>query len=318
MKKFYLLATTALTVSFLNAQSLTAVSTSTANVEMSKNPTAILYQQDKTAGNGIVSDVLNNGNFVMSADDFKLTANSEVKKLSFLGFQVNVNLQTIDQGISMYIYADNGGEPAGIPGDANPSVLKIDLPQGSPAYTLTNPESSTYLYTVDVVAATGAPLNLSANTIYWVTFAPKINLPAYTGAARWNWFVGDVANASAKLVDPNNAFNAGATSWTNISELTGDPSFNGLAFTIEGEIALGTSEVYSTIKDVMVAQDAQNLFIYAKNDKVKSAEIFSTDGKKVLTGESSTLDIAKLPKGVYIVNVTTTSGKVKSTKFIKR
>ncbi len=319
MKKIYFLAATALAVSFFNAQSLTAVAPSTEQVTISKNSTAVLYQQDQTAGNGIVSDVLNTGKFVMCADDFKLNSNADVEKFSFLGFQQNKDLAALNKGVSLYIYANNNGVPAGIPGDGNPYLLKIDLPETSTAYTLVSPaQNSTYLYTVDVVAATGAPLKLMKDTTYWVTFAPKVNLSAYTNATRWNWFVGTITGESAKLVDPSNAFNAGATNWTDISALTGDGVFDGLAFAIEGENSLGTNEVYSTIKEVMVAQEDQNLFVFAKNDKVRSVDVFSADGKKVLTGDASTLNISSLTKGMYIVKVSTVSGKVKSTKFLKK
>lgn len=318
MKKLYFLATAVLSLSMANAQSLTAVSTGQIIKSTVNKPAAVLYEQYQTGPSGIVSDILNNGNFVMAADDFILTDAAKVKKMSFLGFQNGGNLSTLVKGVVMYIYSDNAGEPSGIPGNVKPFVAKVDLTAPSAAYTLTTPAAGYGLFTIDLVAALGSAVSLQANTKYWVTFAPKINLADYTAATRWNWTIGDVKFSEAKLVDPKNAFGAGATNWTNISDLTLDPLFDGLAFSVEGDTDLKTNEVFSTIKDVVVTQDADLLYIFTKNDKLKSTDVYSTDGKKVLSGSTDKLNIAKLPKGAYIVNVTTASGEKLSTKFIKR
>lgn len=318
MKKLYFIATAVLSASMINAQSLSAVSTNQ-NIETNLNkPAGVLYLQEQTTTSGIVSTVLNNGTFVMVADDFTLGETSDVKKVSFLGFQNAGTLATLVKGVVMYIYSDDNGKPSGIPGSASPYVAKIDLSTPSTAYTITTPATGYSLFTIDVVAALGSAVTLQADTAYWVAFAPKMNLNAYTATTRWNWTVGDVNFFNAKLIDPADAFGAGATTWTNISGLTADATFDGLAFTIEGDAALKTTELYGTIRDLVVTQDADQLYIFTKNDKLKNVEIYATDGRKVLSGSSDKLSIAKLSKGIYIVNVTTNTGKTLSTKFMKK
>lgn len=318
MNKLYVVAASLLSLTFINAQNLFSASSNQTILTNANKPAAALYEQAQNSGNGIVSDVLSNGNFIIAGDEFTLSGDVGVKKFSFVGFQLAATLNTINRGILMYIYADNAGKPSGIPGTASPYLAKIDLAQTSTAYTITTPAAGYFVYNVDVEEALGAPLALVANTKYWVVFAPKVNLTGYSATERWNWSSGTANSDFAKLVDPANAFGAGATDWTNISDLTGDSIYNGLAFSVEGDNNLGTTESYSTIKDVIVTQAADQLHIFTKNQKINSAVIYSADGKIVFSGAGDIINIAALPKGMYIVNVTTVNGKTLSAKFIKR
>ena len=317
MKKIYFLAASFLAFSAVNAQeSLTSTSSLGINNIHTMKSSAVLYDQPVSSTNGIVSDVLSNGKFVVVGDDFTLSQAANAAKINISGFQSQGNLATLIKGVILYIYTDNGGKPSGIPGDANPYVAKIDVNAPSSAYTISSSTTS-YTFTVDLEAALGHSVALQANTKYWLVFAPKVNLTAYTNATRWNWFTGTVVGTKAKLVDPQDAFGAGATDWTNISGLTGNAVFDGLAFSIESP-ALGVGEIYNSVKDITVAQDTDQLFIFAKNQKVQSSDIFSADGKKVISAKGDRINISTLPKGTYIINVATTEGKTLSTKFIKK
>ncbi|KFC24318.1 T9SS type A sorting domain-containing protein [Chryseobacterium sp. FH1] len=319
MKKIYFLAASLLALSTINAQErLSAVSSSISIAASEKNPAAILYAQPIVGTSGIVSDQLSNGNFVVAADDFTLTQAANASKINIVGFQNQGNLNTLCTGVVLYIYTDNAGKPSGIPGDANPFVARVNVSAPSTVYSIASPSTGSFTFTVDLEAATGGAVALQANTKYWLVFAPKVNLTAYTAATRWNWYTGSILGTKAKLVDPQNAFGAGATNWTDISALTADASFDGLAFSIEGQTVLGTGEVYSSIKDLSVAQSNDQLFIFAKNQKVLSSVLFSSDGKKVLSGTGDKVNISVLPKGAYVINVTTADGKTTSTKFIKK
>lgn len=319
MKIFYFLATSILTLSLTNAQSLTSVSSNPNMVMASKNPT-ILYQQNQTSENGIVSSVLTDGKFIISTDDFMLAKDADATRLFFLGFQNRQNITTLDKGLVVYIYGDNNGKPDGTPSITNNHIAKIELESNSPAYTITSPSVGYYLYKVDLVKALGKPLSLEANKRYWVAFAPKLNISEYSSLDRWNWINGTKNANSAKLLDLSDAFGAGATNWTDIKDLMEDASFEGLAFTIEegDELVMGTNEAYNSIKDLVVTQDADQLYVFAKNHKLKAVEIFSIDGKKVLFGNNDKINISKLTSGNYLVKVTTLGGKTISTKFIKK
>ena len=317
MKKVYIFVASLLATSLFYSQELTASASSGIKANVLR-PSDILYTQAQTTNNGIVSDVLANGNFVASTDDFVLTQSAEVSNISILGFQNQGTISTVVTGIMLYIYADNSGMPAGIPGDTNPYIAKIDLPSTSSAYSISTPSTGYYQFDVDVAAALGNSIQLTAGTTYWLVFAPKTNLTAYTGTTRWNWSVGDVNTNNAKLVDPANAFGAGATNWTDISALTQIADFDGLAFTLEGT-TLGVGEVYSSIKELVVTQDknTQELFVFLKNNQLKNVEIYSADGRKVLNSNETKMSISSLKSGVYIVKVNTIDGKIKTTKFIK-
>ena len=206
MKKLYFLAASLLAVTLSYGQNLTADASSSYSA-LSNKPADILFIQEQTGTNGIVSDILASGTFVISSDDFALLDDSNISSISVLGFQSNQNLDTVVTGIELYVFADGGGVPGGIPGDGT-EVFKVDLPSTSTAYTMTNPSGSYYLFTINVEEALGSAPTLDGATNYWLAFAPKTNLTAYTNAARWNWTVGEINESAAVLVDPANAFGA--------------------------------------------------------------------------------------------------------------
>ena len=317
MKKVYLLGAVFFAM-YANAQEFSAVSLDqSVQVAPSKAP-GVIDTQPVVGTSGIVANVLANGNYVAAADDFILSENSTISKISVKGFQNDGNLETaVSQGLLMYIYADKAGVPAGNPSNSAVTPLaKIDISKTSPAYSLVK-EASTYTYTVDVPLALGSPLSLNKNTTYWVVFAAKTNLAAYTGASRFNWYTASLVGNKAKLIDPSNAFGAGATDWTNISTLTGDPTFDGLAFTIEGETVLGTKELYNSSKVRISPNPTADILNF--NAKVSSVHIFDVVGRNVSTAKVSNnqINVSNLKSGVYIVKFETENG-TQTEKFIKK
>ncbi len=214
------------------------------------------------------------------------------------------------------MYADEGGMPSGIPGDGK-EAFKVDVNTGDAAYTLTALESGYYLFTINVAEALGDSQALEAGT-YWVVFAPKTNLTQYTGTTRWNWTTGTVNENPALLIDPYNAFQAGYTTWTSISAITGTAEFDGLAFTVEGAAGLAVQNV-NKIKDVIATFDKAtgNVYLFLNNKKFQSAEVYSVDGRRVLTSNNTVFSTSTLKSGVYVVKVQAQDGTVKTTKFIK-
>lgn len=317
MKKVYLLGAVISAMCF-NAQNLTEVSVSQPVNQLPTKAVGVIYTQPIEGASGIVADVLANGTYVAAADDFILTETSTISKISITGFQQNGNLETaISQGLIMYIYADKAGVPNGNPSNTAVTPLaKIDISKTSPAYSLVK-DVTTYTYTVNVPLAIGTSLTLNKNTTYWVVFAAKTNLTAYTGASRFNWFTAALVGNKAKLIDPNNAFGAGATDWTDISGLTGDQSFNGLAFTIEGETALGTKEIYNSSKVRVSPNPTSDILNF--NANVSSVQIFDVVGRNVSSAKVSgnQINVSKLKAGVYVIKFETENG-TQTEKFIKK
>jgi subtilisin family serine protease len=199
----------------------------------------IASQGTDTGGNGIVSDYftpLSGG--VYAADDFQVTAASQVAQLFADGFVQTSDLTTEASSIDFYIYADAGGQPAGQPEDgANNYVWTFTAAPGDPGVDVTDDHVQ-----LDLAAAGAPALDLSPGT-YWIIVTPHVN---NTGDedTRWNWFASDGTNnfgTGALLVDPNDFFGAGATDWTDIVALTGSGVFAGLSFSVSGEASCGAS-----------------------------------------------------------------------------
>lgn len=293
---------------------------------MGLNAQTVIFSQPTTTTNGIVADALANGNFVATADDFTLASQSTITKISISGFQSAGTLETtVGTGVMLYIYANAAGSPAGIPN--NPAVAPIaaiNIAKGAPGYGLVKSGTSNYTYNIDVTAALSSPLVLQANTVYWLVFAAKTNLTAYTAGPRFNWFAGQINANPAKLVDPSDAFGAGATDWVDIFDLTDTAALNGLAFSIEGQTTtLGVTEVTHSqdlqvypnpVKDVLK-------FKFGNNLKSEGIDIFDMNGRVVTSiGNSkdvNEVNVSSYPKGSYILKVKANDGKVYVQKIIK-
>lgn len=324
MKKIYFLAATALTLTAVQAQtSKSFLKPNTTTIQkaslLHSKSSNIRFEQAPDFENAIIS-MVNLSNEIFAADDFKISTKTNVDKFIFYGFQDYDDFDENYRGLKLYLFEDNNGKPAGIPSNAAGAVAVIDINEESSAGTVERLEEGIFTITVDVTKALGSTLALDADKKYWVAFAPNVYLYDEYGADPYEtfyWSTGAGQFEEPVLIDEGDLFGAGATTWSTISSLTGDP-FEGLAFTITGETALGTGEVYSNVKPVMATQQGDLLHIFTKNDKLKSADIYATDGKKVASGTVDKLNIGQLPKGVYILNVTLASGKTESTKFIKR
>ncbi|AZA76736.1 T9SS C-terminal target domain-containing protein [Chryseobacterium sp. G0186] len=289
----------------------------------SLNAQTTIFNQTVTSNNGIVADALANGNFVASADDFTLANQSRITKIKVIGFQNAESLETIvATGVMLYIYADAAGSPAGIPNGAGTPIATMNIAKGAPGYSLVKTLSG-YTFEIDVTAAISTPVVLSANTTYWVVFAAKTNQTSYgvnNGDNIFNWFSGQINGNAAKLVDPTDAFGAGATTWTSISLLTGDSTFDGLAFSIEGQNdILGTQEVFSNVKKMTISPNPTTDYLNINSvEKINKAEVFDMGGRKVdVNIVDNRVDVKSLSAGSYIINIETKAGKT-TEKFIKK
>lgn len=285
----------------------------------SLNAQTTIFNQTVTSQNGIVANALANGNFVASADDFKFTSQNKITKIKILGFQNEETLETVvATGAMLYIYADAAGSPAGVPNGAGTPIAAINVAKGAPGYALIKGLTG-YTFEIDVTAALSTPVVLSANTTYWLVFAAKTNLATY-GNGGFNWFSGQINGSPAKLIDPMDAFGAGATTWSSISELTDEPAFDGLAFSIEGQNAtLGTQEIFSTVKKMTISPNPTTDYVNINSSmKINTVEIFDMNGRKMnVTLDGSRVDVRNLNAGGYIINIETKEGKT-TEKFIKK
>jgi hypothetical protein len=287
----------------------------------------VVFDQPDAGTNGIVSNVLSTGTAVSSADDFTLEQAAKITKLTVRGFQNQGNFLTLYQGLRMVIYTNNPATniPSGIPdGTAGTILAELNVGGVSPGVNVFQEEGGGGVtFEVDFLAAFSTDIILQPATTYWLTIAPKVNLTAYTAATRFNWYVGFPAagiNYNAKLVDPANAFGAGALNWTNISTLTNDPAFNNLSFTFEGDTNLSLDNVSSKGFGVYPnpAVDVLNIAVNNTNFDNLSYELSDINGRKVLETKDASINVQNLNSGVYFLTIFSKETKIAVEKIIKK
>lgn len=283
----------------------------------------VVFDQPVTGTNGIVSNVLSNGNGVYSADDFTVAEQTQLTKVTLRGFQNDQNLSTIYQGMRLMIYTNGASNiPSGIPGGLGGTIVAdLDVVGTQAGITLTQ-TAQTVVFDIDLTTALPSPVIVDASTTYWLVFAPKVNLTAYTAAARFNWNTGTGAsgtNYQAKLVDPANAFGAGATNWTTISTLTNNTAFNNLSFTLEGTTLGVTDFSRSTRIDAYPNPTSDVVSISVSNSDFSdfSYQLFDLNGRKIMESKQAEINLKHLDNGVYFVNVFADNTKIGTKKIVK-
>lgn len=278
-----------------------------------------LFKQTGNGQNGYgVANLTNFGSAIAVADDFQIAKSSKITKITGYGFSTNaVNITTITTSLIVYIYEDNAGVPKQTPD--NP-FMTIKMAKGSTGVTYV--KSGT---TVDIVldlAAAGKTINLEGGKRYWISILPETT--DANGSNRWAWFKATDQKYPGKssLIDTGDLFGGGYTEWTDLDDILTTPWGNfGMAFAIEGEDNLGVSQVLADnvvsifpnpVSDIVNVKTLPSI-------KVKSIQIVDLTGKVVSKNvNKKTINISSLPKGVYMVNVEDTSGKVYSQKVIKK
>ena len=257
-----------------------------------------LYDHTATpSGSGVISTYMtDNDTLVQCADDFVIPTggNWDVTSVTVRGFR-NGTGPTMDS-MTVYIYDD----ASGLPGTTlyNETIMLgaggVPVPQGDTAITITIPTQA-----------------MTAGT-YWVSvygYAPS--------DSRWNW-LGSTASqdGNGALIDTDNFFGAGATSWTDVSTLVTDPDFTFMIGGTGTQASINESEmielsVYpNPVIDVMQINTAE---------KVTQVNIFSVNGQKVNTivnPQGNKVDVSDLPSGTYVVEVMTANG-IGQARFVK-
>ena len=189
----------------------------------------VFWDQPSLGGSGIVSTYFtdNNGG-TYSAADFKVSFNTQVTEIYTPGFINGANLDDATQ-LTWFVYADDGGEPAGQPEDGGGTEFWTF----STTPTATGVDVSDDAITLDLLAAGAPALDLTPGT-YWLVVFPDIDTITY---GRWNWFQANQVNAEAVLTDPGGNFGSPDPSWTKFSDV--GLSFTDVAFTLTGIVDSG-------------------------------------------------------------------------------
>lgn len=277
------------------------------------NGQTTLFEQPIDGTNGIVTDNFSDGTAsVYSADDFNLTATSNIDIITASGFQNQGDFDTFTTGIDVFIYADAAGVPNSnptLPGTGLLELVNLD-PSGS-SVNIVPVGTGGYDIIIDVADAYGSTFTLNAGT-YWLVIAPYVGT---IGADRWNWYQStDGTLSPAQLIDPGDVFGAGATSWTSLAGLVG---WSSLAFKIE-EASLSVDEFQRSQINVTPNPTTEFINIEIPNNTGGFvAELFDITGKQVLRKENlEILNVSQLNSGIYILRIKTDNGVV-SRRIIK-
>lgn len=280
------------------------------------NPNLIYIQQaDWINGSGVF--VTAKGQGFYSADDFKLAETKEIKNIELLGYQLNDDLENAFLGANLYIYEDNNGVPAGIPGRGAAPVFSLNLDRNSPKLMIEKVEELVYDFIVDTSGFTA-----QGGKTYWLLFAPKVNLTDQNDTtSMWNWFfTPDFAGADAKFVDADNYYGVGLTNWYSLYAAYGaelGENLKGLCMALYDYNYLATDNV-KLAKEITIFPNPASSEISVDAKNFAKATILDMTGKMVKTSTTSNIQISELPKGIYNLKIETRDGKAVLKKFIKK
>lgn len=251
---------------------------------------------DQTSGittSGVISALMTDSGdtIVQSADDFTIPAGNDwdVTSVTVHGFRNDPGaIGTNMTQMTVEIYSDASGPGTLVYNeDITLGGAGVPSPQADTAITLTLATTQT----------------LSPGT-YWLSVYGNSE-----AAARWNWTThGPTAvGATAMLLDNQDYFGAGATSWTAVTALgLTDPDFT---FQINGTGGnVGIEEISNDVS--IFPNPASEVLNVVVDAEVSNVSIYNVAGNVVLNevNPSTQINIAGLTAGVYVVEVSTING----------
>lgn len=82
---------------------------------------------------------------------------------------------------------------------------------------------------------------------------------------------------------------------------------------------LGFEEMNANQNTISVYPNpVENQLNIASKEEIKAIEIYNLSGQKISYTKQNSVNVSHLPKGTYVVKVTTTSGKLNTQKFVKK
>lgn len=267
---------------------------------------------------GLISTLGDSGVGVYCADYFVLNNATTLESVTVPGFTNEPPLSIWIEGFNLYIYTHDGSSPSG-----NPEIIGsgvVEFREIDPAdYTLIeDPTTGETTFVVDFTSVNGGtPITLPAGE-YWISAFPNV-IGDPTGPGRWNWY-GSASGSPAiepMLIDPSDLF-GGATNWTTISNLIGEP-FPSLAWTLTGTETIGIEDNLAESVSVFPnpATSVLNISL-PSNIEVTNSSLIDMLGRTTgVVYNNGEMNISGLAPGVYILNLETTAGSY-TQKVIKQ
>ncbi len=262
----------------------------------------ILYEQTiNTELNSGVSSiyVMNNSMGNYAADDFTFTSESAIETIFIPGFYIStIDISTVGTAINLFIYTDLEDKPSEYPATVGAAELEIrNLDFSDPSISINDNN-----FTIDIATINGSPFVLPEGK-YWLVF--NVNVPASGNV--WSWFYGNTSEfQNGKIHDEGNY--GGYLPWTNFLDIGMDGG--ALAFRIEGSVVANVLD-NELSKTEITPNPAKNNFNIISNLNIKKVKIFSILGKLIYSENyTNQIDISKLEKGLYLVNIDTENGTI--------
>ena len=315
MKKITLIFSALLAGVAMQAQNDLVVESNVTPNQVERAEAEVLFDQPIGDTSGIVSDVFAGlGGGTYSAEDLELDIDAQITSMKFYGFQNQGNLPDLLLGLELHIYADAGGSPSGTPLDEDALyIIELDAAGAAAALDL---DGGAFDFVVDL---SDEEVVLMADTKYWVSVAPVLDMDDITAALRWNWYASLPDQLDdAHLIDQLDLFGLGQLTWGSLSSLGLD--FNSLAFTVEGEEAT-VSVNDNVLAQVAVYPNPANEVIYLSTPatlEVTNVTLYDILGKNTgVTLNNGAINISSLARGVYMLNIETNHGSI-TKKIMKR
>ncbi|MCG2430878.1 T9SS type A sorting domain-containing protein [Aequorivita xiaoshiensis] len=280
----------------------------------------LIIERIQDNNTGLISTKGDDGTGVYCADYFSVTSDVALGELTLYGLN-NASATPIEPfvtGFNVYLYEISGAVPAGNPEVAGSGILELGDIDPS-LYTITEDGQNTD-FTVNITDANGGnQVVLEAGNIYWLSVFPSVE-GGPDGDGRWNWFgsLSSFPNEEPVLIDPSDIFGAGATDWTNIAGLIGEP-FPSFAWNLTDEPIASIGDNLAEMIAVYPnpTTDVLNLNI-PSNIEVTNVAMYDVLGKNVgAVYSNGTINTSSFAQGVYTLKVETTSGTL-TQKVVKQ
>ena len=309
MKKITLIAFSFFATTFAFAQFTGG--TPSGVITLNTERQAVLQDQTEDGANFIVSaSNPSESAIILCADDFTIAEANRIESITIRG-TVNNGLSSNITGWDLYIFTDNAGAPGGDPSNTDDQPLVLLNVSGA-GVTVTDDGATAVDVQFDLTTLADGGVDLDAGT-YWVSMGPIMDIATITdntpAGERYNWdSSADINGAEPYLIDVNDTFGGGFTTYTPFSAL--GVTVGALAFTVEGEIILGVNDFLLSEVSIFPnpASDILNIDVPASVE-LNGATLYDVLGKATNVSLSNgQINVSGLSRGVYILNVDTSAG----------
>lgn len=267
-------------------------------------------------GSGLIS-VQGDDFGVYAADYFVLDNTTTLGEFSFTGFGTgNLPIGANVDSFNVYVFGHNGNKPLGSPIDSGSAFLVLSEIDTDDFVLF---EEGNSIFTVDVTQANGGTAVTLPAGQYWVSAFPTV-FGSAAGAGRWNWQGSTTpVEFPAMLIDPDDAFGAGATDWTLIGDDLVEGPWPSFGWTLTGEDVVSVGDNLAEQVSVYPNPTTDILNVSVPSSvEVSRVSMFDVLGKNVgVSYTNGVINTSSLAKGVYILSIETTSGNL-TQKIVKQ